>query len=497
MNFLGLFLVSGLIATAQAPDNFSFKTDLKTIVVFKEGFGFYLREGSAKLENGWATTNLVPRAVKGTLWVYSKNPNDRIDTVILTPDNRVEFEKSEQIKTLLANKIGLLLKVKTADKELSGQLHTLLNDMMLLKSEGNYVAIEYKNIVSVTLESFPVKIKLNTTNPNAVTNIGLAYVQEGIRWEPSYLLEMFTGKRARLTLRGTLLNLDEELKNSNVVFVVGAPNLVNRGSLDDLLQGFRSGIIPSDMMKSVIDPAANLALERELRDKAPGAPETGLRGGGGFGGGGAMTGSGTWVDESGELQYYTKTNFSLRPGEKAMATIFEIEIPVTPLFEWNADGDNVEFILTLDNTSKQPFTTGSVFVVDNQKPVGQQNIQYTAPGDKTEIRMARGIGLKVERRETEVKRGDPIKIGEQQFLPITLKGALTIENFRDESADVRITRTLLGKVLELGSGGVVKDSKVQPANPNSINTVEWKISVVSKGKTTIEYQYESYSAIGR
>ncbi len=157
----------------------------------------------------------------------------------------------------------------------------------------------------------------------------------------------------------------------------------------------------------------------------------------------------------------------------------------------------MEFILTLDNTSKQPFTTGSVFVVDNQKPVGQQNIQYTAPGDKTEIRMARGIGLKVERRETEVKRGDPIKIGEQQFLPITLKGALTIENFRDESADVRITRTLLGKVLELGSGGVVKDSKVQPANPNSINTVEWKISVASKGKTTIEYQYESYSAIGR
>ncbi len=96
---------------------------------------------------------------------------------------------------------------------------------------------------------------------------------------------MFTGKRARLTLRGTLLNLDEELKNSNVVFVVGAPNLVNRGSLDDLLQGFRSGIIPSDMMKSVIDPSANLTLERELRDKAPGAAETGLRGGGGFGGG--------------------------------------------------------------------------------------------------------------------------------------------------------------------------------------------------------------------
>ena len=69
----GLLSVTLAAATAaQAPPkNMTFQTTLKSVAVFRDGFGYYTREGKVKLENGWATTNLVPEAVKGTVWFYS------------------------------------------------------------------------------------------------------------------------------------------------------------------------------------------------------------------------------------------------------------------------------------------------------------------------------------------------------------------------------------------------------------------------------------------
>ena len=79
---------AGVIAEDQ-PKNLTFATTLKSVAVFRDGFGYYVREGKCKLENGWATTNFVPAAIRGTVWVYSLDKDDRIDTVITTKDNRI------------------------------------------------------------------------------------------------------------------------------------------------------------------------------------------------------------------------------------------------------------------------------------------------------------------------------------------------------------------------------------------------------------------------
>lgn len=496
---LALGVMPGVSQDAAKPamQGPAFSSKLKTLVVFKEGFGFYVREGSATLEDGWATTNLVPQAMGGSFWVYPKNPADRIDTIVLTPDNRIEFEKPELLRTELANKIGLNLRITTEGRQVVGKLLNLLDKMMLVQdAQRNYVAIEYAKIDGVSLVDFPVKIRLRTSKPNALSELGIAYVQEGVQWQPTYLLEL-NGKTGRLTLRGTLLNLNERLDNANVVFVVGAPFLVNRGSIDQLLQGFMSGM-SIDFIS--FDPTNNsIVMRDEAAAKATATPAPGA--GGGFGGGlgGINRGAPPPVttDETGELQYYTKPEFSLRPGERAMATIFEIEIPITALFEWNADADDLQYILTLDNKSPQPFTTGSVFVVENQRPVGQQNIQYTAPGGKTELRLAKGIGVKTEKSESEVKRGDVFKVGLENYLPITLKGVMTLENFRKEPAEVRILRNLTGRILDLGPDATVKNVVVARQGPNTVTSVEWKVTVPAGKKIEVVYTYETYSALGR
>lgn len=485
--------LSGATFDDQPKNGLAFSTELKTLVVFKEGFGFYVREGNAQLEGGWATTNLVPRAIRGTLWVYPTSKDDRVDTVVMTADNRIDFDKPEQLQGILKDKTGLTLSIQTEGRTVVGELSSLLPNMMLLKDPSkNYIALEYAKVESITLVGYPVRVKLNTKQPNAVAGIGMAYVQEGVRWEPSYLMELLPNKQARLTLRGTLLNLDEELKNTDVVFVVGAPLIANRGQMDNFLLNFMGGLGGGGFGRGgggfgAQAPGApeanrpNAAFKDSMISSDPSSNE--------FSSGSLPTA------ESGELHYYNKTGLRLRPGDRAMATIFEATMPVSTSYEWNADGEDVYYLLNIKNTSKQPLTTGSVFVVEDQRPVGQQLLKYTPSGGTGELRMAAGIGLRVKKQEVEGKRGDPMKIGEAQYLPITLNGTLTIENFKSEAVEVKVRRSASGKVLEIKNGGVLEYTSVNPGDPNASNVMEWKVSVPAGQKVELGYSFETYSLI--
>lgn len=493
-----MLMESLLIWQAVQSGNFAFQSELKTLVVFKEGFGFYMREGSAVLEDGWATTNLVPKAASGTFWVYPMNPADRVDTVVTTNDNRILFDTAKDIRSKLQGKVGLRMKIASKGNVVSeGILRAVLDDMLLLREEeGGFKAVEYENTVAITLTDFPVRFKLKTNNPNGRASIGISYIQAGVRWEPNYMMEVLNGDRARLTLRGTLLDLPEELKNANLVFVIGAPNLLNVSQVDWLLQGFQTKFLPQDLDKVMFDlwsDAFHGNVPGEGRDLAA---KSEMSRAGGFSGGAAAPGAPP-VQESGELQYYTKANFSLRPGERAMTTIFESEIPISPFFEWNADGDQVDYIVKIKNTTGNPFTVGPVFVIEDMRPVGQAVMQYTANGDEAELRMARAVGIKVEASQTELSRGEPIVFGETRYVPITMRGSLTIENFRYRDAEVRVTRTVLGRVAQVMNGGKVKDSQVQPNTPNSRNTLEWTVTVPAGKKMELSYTYEFFTAMGR
>lgn len=473
------------------PKSFAFESTLRTLVVFKEGFGFYIREGSALLEDGWATTNLVPQAANGTFWVYPLKSEDRVETVVTTNDNRIEFGDPSRIKSVLANKAGLKMRIVSEDGVVSeGTLRSVLDDMLLLReSAGGFKAVEYKTIKSITLTDFPVKVKLKTAAPTGRAGIGVAYVQAGVRWEPTYLMEVKDDASARLTLRGTLLNLSEELKSANLVFVIGAPNLLNVNRVDSLLQGYMTRILEDKDGATGAEGAASKSAQAP-GDSAPG------RSGGGFGGG--LGGSfPPPIEESGELQYYTKPGFSLRPGERAMTTIFEHDVAVLPFFEWNADGPDVEYIVRVKNTTGQPFTVGPVFVVEDLRPSGQAMMSYTANGSEAELRMAKAVGVKVEARQLEVSRKDVFIVGDAKFLPVEMRGELMIENFRKRDAEIRVRRTVIGKMLEVGGGGAVKNTTANLSDPNSSNQLEWTVRVPPGQKVTLTYRYESFTAIGQ
>jgi len=466
------------IGFAQAK-NLTFDAKLKSVAVFRDGYGFFVREGQVKLENGWATTSFVPTAIKGTIWVYAVDSSDKIDTLITTHDNKIAFTNAADLKANLKDKIGLDLSIElNSGQKVDGKLDRLLDDMLLLQMGSAYSAVPYSQIKSVTLTGYPIKVKIDTKDPNKVTTLGIAYLQEGIKWEPSYILDL-EGGVASLSLRASIQNTTEALKGTDVLFVVGSPYIANRG-INDMVALMPPSAAKVDSGKDGPDH------EKEVLRAAPDADDVK-----------PATQAAIAGEEAGELYYYKKPALDLDPNDVAMVSLLDAKVPIHPSFEWNADGEEVLYNLNLQNTTAQPLTTGTVFVLEDRKPLGQDTIKYTPAGGSASLHLARGIGLHVDKKEAEVKRGAPVDIGKTAFIPVTLAGTLTVTNFRKSDAELKITKTMRGKVSDLSVGGKISNTQILSGEPNPINDVEWKVTLAPNQTKTITYTVVTYMSAER
>jgi len=466
-----------VLATAQ-PKNETFEAKLKSVAVFRDGYGFFVREGQVKLENGWATTSFVPTAIKGTVWVYTTDPGDKIDTLITTHNNKVDFKDAADLKEKLKDKVGLDLAIElNSGQKLDGKLDRLLDDMLLLQMGSAFSAIPYAQIKTVTLSGYPIKVKLDTKQPNKVTTLGIAYLQEGIKWEPSYILDL-AGSTASLSLRASIQNTTEALKNTDVLFVVGSPYIANRG-INDMV-----ALMPPAAAPAKVEDHSDHDKEVQRGEPDADQPKPAML-------------APIAEEEAGELYYYKKPDLDLDPNDVAMVSLLNAQIPIHPSFEWNADGEEVLYNLNLQNTTPQPLTTGTVFVLEDKKPIGQDTVKYTPAGGSAALHLARGIGLHVERKEAEVRRGGPTEIGKTSFIPVTLAGTLSVTNYRKSPAELKITKTIRGKASDLSDGGKILQTQILNGEPNPINDVEWKLTLAPGQTKTITYSVMTYMSAER
>lgn len=483
MSLLNLLVPFSLLAspvTLQTPKNMTFSTKLKSVAVFRDNFGYYVREGRVKLENGWATTDMVPAAVKGTVRFFTLDKGDKIDQVVIAKDNNVEFTSTDDLKKKLADKIGLRIVVVTkSGQRHEAELSRVLDDMLLLKVGDSFVGVPFGSIRSVSLSGFPVKIKVQSSDPNKVVGIGVAYLQEGISWDPSYVLDINNGTGA-LSLRASMKNTAEKIADSDVFFVVGSPFVTNRGVGDMLAPMAISAEVPKKADEK--DPAEMARREEAEREAAER---------------GNVQNAAVTREEAGELYYYKKPGLSLDKEDVAQVAIFDVTVPVKPTYEWNADGEEVSYLVSLTNKSTQPLTTGPVFVLEDGRAIGQEQVKYTPAGATTEIRLSRGIGLKVEKQEAEAKRLAPVTVGKTDYIPVQLKGTLTITNHKAQAATVKVLKTVRGRVDKLSDDGKVKQTQILNGEPNPINDLQWNVTVPAGATKTITYTFETYMSAER
>jgi hypothetical protein len=302
--------------------------------------------------------------------------------------------------------------------------------------------------------------------------VGVVYLQKGIRWIPDYRIELLEGGKARLLLQGTVINELADMDNADLRLVVGVPNFLMKDELSPMALrevGLR--------LSSYFAPPGgraggrrDLYLSNVMMSQA--AAEVGERG---------APAGGPNIPSEGQLEdlyLYRKSGLTLKKGESAVLKLLEVTVPYEDVYTWdvpplpplemwryvNSDeqrtalqklsGAKALHKIRLLNTGDTPWTTGPAAIFRAGLPLGQDLLSFTSVKNKADVTVTTATDLNTKKEETEVGRQEnSIRISGDAYTKVSLHGKLTVTNFKDRDIRLELTRKAIGKATAASADG--------------------------------------------
>jgi len=374
--FAGDVCARGADGAGSTDNPCHWKPRTKSVAVFKNGLGFFIREGEAGLRDGWCVAKQVPPATFGTLAVYSTNEKETVDIIGYGPGEVVDFDDQDAPKTVAAKRdrlessrnlqVQLTYDHNGSARTSAGTLVSVGEEFAVLETQDSNYAVPIEEITRMQLLDLPMRIHVAGPDAGAPerTALGMAYLRKGITWIPEYTLKMIDDETGELTLRGTLVNEAEDLIHCDVHFVVGVPHFEHVEymapiAVGQMIRTMGAALAPTQVQTQIMSRAAITSNIRgaDQFDRGPAAvdrpaaPE-----GGDLGkalgdlpqlGGAAAT----------DYTVYTKKDLTLRRGEKAIVTLFVKTIKYSHVYHWSPP-ERMKHMLVLQNDTDTPWTTG-------------------------------------------------------------------------------------------------------------------------------------------
>jgi len=490
------------------------KLPVTEITVFKDGHAYVLHQGVQPVdEQGDVKLDALPSPVIGTFWPYSADKAATLASV--TAGRRtVKVEKTAlTIRELLeanvggeaiisennhnypANIVGFLSR-SVAELEATsvpgaGELQAQLSNLVLLKSAEGVRAVPFERIQDVRFVG-PYETKFMVEEQrNLLTlhldwkgeraksaNVGMAYVQKGIRWIPHYRVEIDGQGAASLKLQATLLNELTDLKNVTVNLVVGVPAFEFKGTTDPIalnqaltqLSPYFDQDSQTTLSLSNSIMTQQVARMNEVRQPVRAAPAAVDLG--------PDVAQGTRHED---LFVFTVKNVTLKKGERLVLPVlqqslpyrdvFVIDVPFAPpaFLRGNVNAAQQQQLarmlntvkaahhIRLQNTSGQPLTTAPALIVQGNRVLAQGLMTYTSPGASSDLTVNTAVDVKVHKSETETRRTPNATEWRGGALSrIDLQGELSVTNLREAPIDVEVVRQLLGRAEKADHDGKVE-----------------------------------------
>ncbi|MBN1899402.1 MAG: hypothetical protein JW827_11545 [Spirochaetes bacterium] len=542
---LTLLILSSLISFSLrgADDLPLLKTKARRLAVFKNGLGFFIRDGKVVFKNGLAVTEDVPLATLGSVWVGSPDKGVIFEEVIGYKEERKTNYEAVDIAELLKANIGKKAVITYGDKTIEGKIKSVPDDrtfpgdlqydfsgryvpqpqfkassLVIIQTGDGIVALNKHSIAKVDFpsdvnEKYPAmekakKIKFKVSAKDKETRVSLSYLQKGISWIPSYLINIEDPERARITMKATVINDIEDMEDVDIYFVVGYPNFLYANILSPMameeqinqfissLESGRRDVRSYGHMANIMRQSASFESEEE-----PGGIDFGYD---------AIKGMPGESEE--DLFLYKKQGVRLNRGERADYHIFSEKVEYKHIFKWDVpdttmvdysgysrsqqsrEREQVWHVIKLNNSTSYPWTTAPAFTVSGWKPLAQDMINYTPRGTKAELKLTVASDVKVDRKEYEIKRQRDLKIKYRTYDLVTIKGELSINNRKEKNVNMEITKTVTGQVIETSHNG--KSKKVAEAlqGINSRSEIRWDTVIKAGKKEKIIYSYKVYIA---
>lgn len=561
------------------------KMPIKEVTVFKDGHALVLHAGKMPVDAaGNVLMDYLPTPVLGTFWPYVSEKGATLQAVV-AGKRRVLLERTAlNLNELIEANIGHEVIVsEVTEKEKPDRIYpaTIVGiparsgaelaatsppnspemlpqkgTLVLLKTDDGVRAVRMDLIRDVTVkgemkakvaqEEFRNLLTLKigwSAKPQANADVGMMYLQRGIRWIPSYKVAIDGKGGAVLKLQATLVNELADLDDVTAHLVVGVPTFKFQDMADpiglqeqvaQLSQYFRPDSRMMNLSNAMMSQAAGSVSNRPMPEAAPTmdlGPE--VRG----------------SSQREDLFVYEVQHVSLKKGQRMVVPINEVaipykdvytlDIPYTPppevrgyFMEYSRQqsGDleaaklmmspKVMHKIRLTNSSKVPLTTAPALIVQGDKVLAQGMMTYTSVGGNVDLAVTTAVDVNVEKKDKETSRTpNAVKWENNSYARIDLEGALKLTNRRDKPVEVEVARYVLGNVGEAGQDGkiemvnVLEDSSFLPSGAggdaywswqrwynwpswwyhfNGVGKISWKLTIEPTKAVDLTYTWNYY-----
>lgn len=468
------------------------------VIVFKNGLSFVTRQGPLVFRDGEARVAPAPDALLGTLWIAAGER--RIDGARASrEETRVESDASSLAALLDAN-AGKKVSLLVDDREYTGKLVAAPAALVLLQIDGKVHAFNRENVKSVAFAE-PPSLRVSQPESRSVLAIRaegangpepatVRYLRSGLSWIPEYTIELLDAERARVTMKATLINDGEDLRDAHLRFAVGYPNfqfahVPSPMTLEQTLQQFLAALRTNDFTASRFDNSVVVQMNANYATASD--PDR------------VLTGPPTTGESAEDLFFYDREHVTLAKGERGQYPILSEIVPFRHIYQWTVTDDTandkttdqVWHSISLSNRGTTPWTTAPALVVSNGKPLAQDTVPYTAAGSSAEVKLTIATDVAVERTEYEVDRQErDLRRFGYTYDAVIVEGTLTITNFKREAITIDVTKDIEGQSTLREPEGRVTRLALQPKAVNPSERLEWQLPVAAGATRTVKYRYK-------
>ena len=538
------------------------KLPVKEVTIFKDGHAYVLHEGSVQTnENGDVVLDELPAPIMGTFWAYSANPEERLQCVISSRDE-VDVEKTAMtVEELLKSNIGkdILFRDSHSGQQQEAKIIRVLEDekqpqnntgnkIVLLKIREGIKALPVGQIQNITFLENPsdrvkhkiakdtMTLKLEHMSKKSDTNaqIGMAYIQKGLRWIPSYRVEIDGKGNAVIKLQGTIINELADLEDVSTHLVIGVPTFAFKDTPDPIsfqetiaqlsghfrpnsrtAYGFDNAIMSQSAAR--FTEVRNRRVEHEI-DLGP-----------------ELTGMKTNED----LFVFSLDHITLKKGQRMVLPIAEytlsyediytVDINFTPPLEMRRNFNTDQHLqlarlfhapkamhkIRLTNKSEYPLTTAPATIFKDGRVLAQGMMTYTSIGGTGDLEITTAVNIKVKNSDQQVTTTpNAEKWNGDSYTKVDMTGTVELTNYSDKTVTVFVKHSVLGNVDKATQGGTVKqlghgyDGFVfEDGVPfwwnwcswpwwwyhfNSIGQTSWEIELNAKEEMKLDYNWHYY-----
>ncbi|MFN8359109.1 MAG: hypothetical protein U0264_04270 [Candidatus Kapaibacterium sp.] len=510
---------------------------VKKVSVFKNGSALVVREGTADIKDGTFILPVPENIVYGTLSV-TVGKDAGLRGIIARTDTIKNSVPCDRIRDYLRANIGnyVTLKIqyngeKPYEKIFSGIIDYINNDNMIrIKTDAGATAMFSSNFVDYvevrgnasntnSTDSIVKRLHVMTNRQSGSTDVQASYMTRGITWVPTYSVKMQSDTSAQLELRATIENNIEDLTNSDVELIIGAPEMSYLDKADPLF--YSTGSFSNGLQN--LSVSNNGSASNSFGTFAAAANTIGNAGGSN-----TIIGTTRSIiasempdisaesnvgEKSGDIYAYSLKDVTLKKSGRGMFTLTSRAIKAVDRYEatlkttlrdilgsltyrpdaWNKNVD-VFHSLELWNSGSSPLTAGAMTVSDKDgRIIGQNTVYYTPAGAKTYLRLSKAIDITINSSEEEASREENAKkIKKVVYTKSRMRGTLTITNYQTKSAAVSVNRELAGNVLSASDNGK-KSKTIVPNDLNAASKIEWQITVGAGETKTLEYEYDIFT----